>query len=216
MSDTSPVLLWHRRDLRLSDHAALSAACATGRPVIPVFVLDPLAEALGAAPKFRLGLGLEALGKALEEKGSRLILRRGTALECLRALIHETGAGAVYWSRLYDPDSVARDSKIKAALKGEGIEARSFGGHLLFEPWTVETQTGGPYRVFTPMWKAVRGRDVEAPRPEPGRIPAPQLWPGSDALAPAVTMADDFATILHLVLPHSVPPQLPSHHPSDP
>ena len=41
MSDTSPVLLWHRRDLRLSDHAALSTACATGRPVIPVFVLEP-------------------------------------------------------------------------------------------------------------------------------------------------------------------------------
>ena len=183
MSDTSPVLLWHRRDLRLSDHAALSTACATGRPVIPVFVLDPLAEALGAAPKFRLGLGLEALGRALEEKGSRLILRRGAALECLRALIRETGAGAVFWSRLYDPDSVARDSEIKAALKGEGIEARAFGGHLLFEPWTVETQTGGAYRVFTPMWKAVRGHEVEAPRPEPGRIPAPGRWPGSDALA---------------------------------
>ena len=57
-SDKSPVILWFRRDLRLEDHPALQAACAGGRPVIPVFVLDDLAENLGAAPKWRLGLGL--------------------------------------------------------------------------------------------------------------------------------------------------------------
>ncbi len=44
--ETSPILLWFRRDLRLSDHPALSAACSSGRPVIPVFLLDEVAEAL--------------------------------------------------------------------------------------------------------------------------------------------------------------------------
>ena len=28
----------------------------------------------------------------------------------------------------------------------------------MFEAWTVETGTGGFYRVYTPFWKAVRGR----------------------------------------------------------
>ncbi|MFT4708505.1 MAG: deoxyribodipyrimidine photo-lyase, partial [Ascidiaceihabitans sp.] len=37
---SSPTLVWFRRDLRLSDHAALSAACALGGPVIPVFIHD--------------------------------------------------------------------------------------------------------------------------------------------------------------------------------
>ena len=57
----------------------LSAALATGRPLIPVFILDPETEALGAAPKWRLGLGVEAFARRLEAAGSRLVLRRGPA-----------------------------------------------------------------------------------------------------------------------------------------
>ena len=181
-SDRAPIILWFRRDLRLADHRALTAAAETGRPVIPVFILDYETAALGAAPKWRLGQGLERFAAALENKGSRLILRRGKAQEVLRKLIGETGAGAVYWSRLYDPDSIARDSAVKKALEDDGIEARSFAGHLVFEPWTVETESGGHYKVFSPMWKSVRNREIDAPLPEPGRLNAPESWPGSDAL----------------------------------
>ena len=46
-----PLILWFRRDLRLSDHPMLSQAVATGRRLIPVFILDPETEAIGAAPK---------------------------------------------------------------------------------------------------------------------------------------------------------------------
>lgn len=184
MSDVSPIILWLRRDLRLGDHPALHAACATGRPVIPVFLHDDQVAGLAAAPKFRLGLGLGHHGEALAQAGSQLVLRRGAqALEMLRALIEETGATSVYWTRAYDPDAVARDTQIKAALKQEGIEAKSFGGHLMFEPWTVETKTGGFYKVYTPFWRAVKDRDVEAPLGAPAHIPAPVHWPASEKLA---------------------------------
>lgn len=182
MTDTKPTILWYRRDLRLSDHAALTAACKVGGPVIAVFIHDDLSEGLGAAPKWRLGLGVGELAKTLADKGSRLILRRGKALKVLRDLVTETGAGAVYWSRLYDPDSIARDTAVKEALKDDGIEAKSFGGHLMFEPWTVETGTGGFYKVYTPFWNNVKSREVEAPLPTPSNIPAPDTWPDSDAL----------------------------------
>ncbi len=180
---TSPVILWLRRDLRLSDHPALTAAAESGRPVIPVFIHDAQVAALGAAPKWRLGLGLEHFGARLAQKGSRLVLREGSALEVLQALIAETGAGAVYWSRLYDPEAVARDTAVKAALKEAGIEARSFGGHLMFEPWTVETKTGGYYKVYTPFWRMVKDRDVDAPLAAPARVTAPERWPESADLA---------------------------------
>jgi len=184
VTDTSPIILWFRRDLRLSDHAALVAACATGRPVVPVFIHDGLVEGLAAAPKWRLGLGIGALAEALAEKGSRLILRReGGALKALRDLVAQTGAGAVYWSRAYDPEAVSRDTSIKAALKNEGVDACSFCGHLMFEPWTVETKTGGYYKVFTPFWNSVKMRDVEIPRSAPTDIAAPQDWPESDVLS---------------------------------
>jgi deoxyribodipyrimidine photo-lyase len=183
MGDKAPILLWYRRDLRLSDHPALTAACASGRPVIPVFIHDPLVEDLGAAPKWRLGLGIGALSDNLAAKGSRLILRKGQdALTILRDLITRTGATAVYWSRLYDPASVARDTRIKETLKSEGVEARSFGGHLMFEPWTVKTRTDGFYRVYTPFWNAVKGRDVDAPLPTPASLDAPERWPDSDQI----------------------------------
>ncbi|WP_370815880.1 cryptochrome/photolyase family protein [Jannaschia formosa] len=178
----APILYWMRRDLRLGDNPALDWACAQGGPVIPVFLLDEVVERWGAAPKWRLGLGLEAIAAALEGAGSRLILRRGPALEALRALARETGAGTVVWNRLYTADERARDTAVKEALRGDGLEARSFQGHVLFEPWTVETGSGGFYKVFTPFWKNVRGRDPGATLAAPPDIPAPQTWPGSDAL----------------------------------
>ena len=49
---------------------------------------------------------------------------------------------------------------MKTALRADGRIAESHAGHLLHEPWTVETGTGGFYRVYTPYWKAVRGRVV--------------------------------------------------------
>lgn len=183
MSDTSPILIWLRRDLRLSDHPALHAACVTGRAVIPVYILDAQYAAVAAAPKYRLGLGLGHFAQVLEQSSSRLILRSGNAaLDVLNDLIRETGAGAVYWSRQYEPDAVVRDSAVKSALKDQGIEARSFGGHLMFEPWTVATKTGGYYKVYTPFWRTVKERDVEAPLPPPSVIRAPDTWPESENL----------------------------------
>ena len=176
----SPVILWFRRDLRLGDHPALTAAVQNDAPVIPVFIRDPLVDGLGASPKWRLGLGLKTFARTLEQKGSRLVLRSGPALDALQELIRETGAKAVYWTRLYDPDSMARDAAIKAALKDCGVAARSFGGHLLFEPWTVQTKVGGYFRVYSPMWRAVQNRPVDTPLPKPTKLPTPENWPTSE------------------------------------
>jgi deoxyribodipyrimidine photo-lyase len=181
MSD-SALILWFRRDLRLADHPMLAAAVATGRPLIPVFILDPETEAIGVAAKWRLGLAAAAFAQALAAIGLRLTFRRGLALAVLQALLAETGAGGVWWSRLYDPEAVGRDTGVKSALRAAGHEARSFAGHLLHEPWTVETGQGGFYRVFTPYWKAMRALGVPAPEPAPKRAKGPDVWPMSDAL----------------------------------
>ncbi|MEM7295240.1 MAG: deoxyribodipyrimidine photo-lyase [Pseudomonadota bacterium] len=186
MSDpaaVAPVIVWFRRDLRLSDHPALSAAVETGAPILPVFIRDSFVERLGAAPKWRVGAGLEAFAKALADRGSRLILRSGDAQSVLEALIAETGARMVYWARAYEPELQERDAAIKRALTARGIKAKSFSGHLLFDPWTVQTKTGGFYKVYTPMWKAVRDSEIEAPLPAPGCLVAPPAWPRSENLA---------------------------------
>ncbi|MBT8456474.1 MAG: DNA photolyase family protein [Alphaproteobacteria bacterium] len=175
-----PIIYWVRRDFRLGDNPVLTAAAETGRPVIPVFILDEVVESHGACPKWRLGLGAEAFGAALEGIGSKLIFRRGKALDVLRALVDETGATAVWWSRLYDPDARERDTDVKSALKSDGVEARSLAGHLMFEPWDVETKTGGFYKVYTPFWKAVKRREVAEPLSAVKSLKAPDTWPASD------------------------------------
>ena len=128
-------------------------------------------------------LALRILRKTLEGIGSKLILKRGKALETLVKLVEETEAGAVWWSRAYDPDAIARDKAVKAALSDQGVDAQSHKGHVLFEPWTVETKTGGYYKVYSPMWKSVRDRDVADELPKVTSLKAPDNWPASDDLA---------------------------------
>ncbi len=178
-----PILAWFRRDLRLIDHPMLCAAVAQDRPVVPIFILDPETEALGAAAKWRLGLAIARFADVLDSVGSRLILRRGPADKVIGELMAETGAGAVMWSRAYDPASKARDTVVKADVKARGLVAESFPGFLLHEPWAVETGTGGFYKVYTPFWKAVSALDVGPSLCAPKRVPGPPVWPKSDALS---------------------------------
>ena len=180
--ENRPILVWFRRDFRLADNAALTEAVKTGRPVIPVFILDPLVETMGAAPKWRLAEAIQRFSATLTDMGSKLILRKGAALDVLTELLSETGADTVYWERQYEPKSVARDTEIKSTLTCYGHKVESFGGFLLFEPWTVETRQGNPYSVYTPFWRAVRDREVRAPFAPPRALPRPGAWPRSDDL----------------------------------
>ena len=182
MSAQKPVLWWVRRDLRLADNPALTHAISTGRPVIPVFILDEVIETHGAAPKWRFGSGIDHFRKVLEALGSRLILRRGPAVEVILDLLAETEAVGVFWSRAYDPASIQRDTAVKSKLKDVGIDARSFAGHLLFEPWQVETKAGGFFKVYSPMWRAVKDLPVAECLQAPEGIAAPVHWPPSDQL----------------------------------
>src|SRR5579872_2637854 len=99
-------ILWLRLDLRLADNPALHAAIRHGGAVIPVFIHAPDEEKPwqpGEASNWWLHQSLAALDKQLRKHGSRLIVRRGPALETLRKLIKETGATAVFWNRRYEP-----------------------------------------------------------------------------------------------------------------
>lgn len=171
---------WIRRDFRLYDNPGLVAAAASGA-VVPVFIFDDTVADLGAAPKWRMGLGLAHLIARIEALGGRVVLRSGAASEVLLELAKEVGAGGVYWNRLYDKAAIARDTAVKSALKTAGIQAQSSNGHLCFEPWTVETKTGGYYKVYTPFWNTVRARGVADLLPAPDVI-WPQDWPKSEAL----------------------------------
>ncbi|HEX5033564.1 MAG TPA: deoxyribodipyrimidine photo-lyase, partial [bacterium] len=154
-----------RNDLRLDDNPALEAAAQRGA-VLPVYIWAPREEGAwppGAASRWWLHQSLLAFGKDLKKKSLSLVLRIGPTLPQLRDLLVETGADAVYWNRRYEPAGRERDEKIQRALRAEGFAAESFQASLLFEPWEIKTQGGGPYQVFTPFWRACLAK----PEPDP-------------------------------------------------
>ncbi|MEO1028555.1 MAG: deoxyribodipyrimidine photo-lyase [Pseudomonadota bacterium] len=186
MSDATnaPVIHWFRWDLRLADNPSLAAAFSTGRPVICLYIFDEGDDGLrplGGASKWWLDKSLASLADAISKKGGRLILRRGNAQHTLDQVIAETGATGVQWNRRYAPDERVLDEKIKTALKDRGVDAKSFNGSLLTDPWTFETGSGGHYRVFTPYWKAVQAHYKTAEvLPTPTQLASPDIV--SDAL----------------------------------
>jgi deoxyribodipyrimidine photo-lyase len=174
-------LLWFSRDLRLSDNPALAAAVARGGPIVPFFLLDDLDAgewSPGGAARWWLHGSLRALNDSLRQRGNRLVLRHGSAEIVINQLLDETRANAVYWNRRYEPWATIRAERLKATLRDRGIEVRSFNSALIREPWTVATQKGEPYRVFTPFWKALRATGVSEPAtPAPPKIPGPDTAP---------------------------------------
>ena len=199
MSDTplrsqpsAPVVVWFRRDLRVADNPALAAAVASGRPIVPLYILDdtPILDetsglrAPGGASLWWLGRSLAQLAASLETLGSALVLRRGPAASVLVSLVRETGAAKVVWNRLYDPGVTDRDASLKAGLKADGVAVDSFNASLLSEPWTVRNKSGEPFKVFTPFWRAARASlDLTPLHPPPAALRAPLAWPASQRLA---------------------------------
>lgn len=180
---TQPAIVWFRDDQRLADNPAVDAAVASGRPVLCVYVHDEESDGirpLGGAAKWWLHGSLTALDAAL---GGRLTIVRGPGDQVIGRLAAEIGAGAVYWNHRYDHAGQEIDARLKHVLKDCGIIAESFNGHLLYEPWTAMTKSGGPFRVFTAFWRAARrSGEPETPSPGPKSIAFYDLPAGVKAL----------------------------------
>ena len=183
-------LVWLRDDLRLDDNPALSEAAHLGAPMTVVYVLDeesPGVRALGRASRWWLHHSLAALGADLEAKGSRLVLRRGKAADVITSLATQTHAGHLFWNRRYGGPERDIDAGLKEWAARNGIEASSFQANLLFEPWTIRTGAGGPYKVYSPFWRAcLAAGDIRDPFDAPQDLPEPASsgrgLPSSDSL----------------------------------
>ena len=173
-------ILWFRRDLRLSDQAALIAAAGEG-PVVPVYILDdetPKHRAMGGASRWWLHHSLASLDAALREKGSRLILRRGKSDVVLAALAEEVGTKRVHCIRHYEP--WWRNAERAVAKQ---LELICHDGNYLAPPGSVTTGSGEPYKIYTPFWRALQQRmPPAAPANRPREIAAPSARPKSDRL----------------------------------
>ena len=166
----SAAIWWIRRDLRVHDNQALTAAVAHGT-VVPIFVLDPaiLSARFHRHAERRQAFlfeSLRALDTDLRARGAQLIVMRGAPLGVLRDVMQATGARAIYAEADVTPYAVQRDHAVAAVLPltlCAGLTVRDLN-HLT-------KPQGGTYAVYTPFRKVWLGS------PAPTRqelLPAPQ------------------------------------------
>jgi deoxyribodipyrimidine photo-lyase len=207
----STAVHWFRRDLRLSDNAALAAALEHYDQVLPVFVFDShlLRGSTVSPARLALLLGcLEDLDSHLRQHGSHLVVRVGNPEEELPRLAQESGAIAVYFNRNYTPYARKRDAQVERRLRAQGLQVEHFQDAVLIEPGAVLTKAGTPYTVYTPFWRAWQ-EFLEAHPVQPVVTPLKRLrlkdarllqFPSAPLAIPAGTpKADQVALWRHLV-----------------
>ena len=170
-------LVWLRRDLRVHDNPALTAAHRAADRVVPVFVLDPRLLDAGRFPSanrawFLLAC-LRELRGALRERGGQLFVRAGEPERVLPQLAREANAGAVYFASDVSPFAMARDKRIERALAGIA-EVRRTPGQFVADVNEPRTGDGRPFVVFSPFWRRweqLERREVHG-APRALRVPA--------------------------------------------
>lgn len=172
-------LLWFRRDLRLHDSPALLDAAADGRPVAPVFVVDPaLWGPAGLARRAYLARSLRSLDADLD--GRLHVLQGDPVVEVVEAA-RRVEAESVHVSADFGPYGAQRDARVEVALAEAGIDLVRSGSAYAVAPGRVVKADGTPYRVFTPFYRAWVAHGWRRPAGDPS--PA-VTWLGPDRPAP--------------------------------
>ncbi len=158
MNSLPSALFWFRRDLRLSDNAALYAALKASQTVWCAFVfdteiLDKLAQRRDRRVEFIRESAAE-LNDALAAHGSGLLVVHGRAQDEIPRLAATLKAAAVFANHDYEPQALARDRSVARALTALGIEFRTRKDHVIFEKDEIVSSGRKPYSVFTPYKNA--------------------------------------------------------------
>lgn len=181
----SPVIHWFRQDLRLSDHPALRASCASaltrGLPWLPVFVWDP-AQAratrwvdarMGPHRRLALHQALTHLDRSLRAHGHRLLVLQGEPAQAIGRIASDTGAAEVWTEHLPAPQEEAADRALSsAAIRGgwrwERLEQ---GGLFAWDDLPFDVQDTPD--VFTSFRQAIQRAGLLAREP----VAPPPVWP---------------------------------------
>ena len=176
MADTQ--LVWLRQDLRLADQPAIAAAAKAG-PILALYVLDdetPGQWQIGGAQRWWLHGSLAAMGKQLEARGGRLILRRGRSAEVVAQIADECSAAAIHATRHYEPWW----REAEAAL-AERLTLHE--GDVLHNPADIRSGSGAAFKIYGPYYRALESHlPPPEPEPAPRQLTAPERLPISDKL----------------------------------
>jgi deoxyribodipyrimidine photo-lyase len=153
---STTAIWWIRRDLRLHDNPALSAALSQSEQVIPLFILDDKILKSRSASEKRVAFMLEnlrSLDADLRQLGGRLVVRTGQPEDVLQELLSDHSIQAIYAERDFSSYARTRDSRLARELPIYFMSQPSVA-----HPGDVLKDDGDPYTVFTPYarkWKSI-------------------------------------------------------------
>jgi deoxyribodipyrimidine photo-lyase len=151
-------VVWFRRDLRLSDNAALYRALTASTSVQPIFIFDTqILDKLDDKRDRRVAFiheTLTQLQRELEQLGSTLVTFYGNPIDIFQSI----SPRAVYTNHDYEPYARERDTQVEKLLDVKGIPFRTFKDQVIFEKDEVLKPDGTPYTVFTPYSKKWKER----------------------------------------------------------
>lgn len=169
-------VVWFRRDLRLHDHPALTAAIADADAVLPLFVADPvlLHGPLSCARRTDRRLAaVDALRAELLTRGSGLVVRQGDPTTVVAEVAREAGATEVHITADHTPYARRRDIAVASALTTIGARLVAHPGLLVHEVGSIATEAGRPYAVFGPFHRRWQATPRRWALPAPQRIVSP-------------------------------------------
>jgi deoxyribodipyrimidine photo-lyase len=168
-------VVWFRRDLRLTDNPAWSAATRAHVEVLPVFVLDP--ALLDPGGPFRRDAVLGAVAALDDALAGRLHVAAGDPRRELPRLVAAVGADTLSLNRDVTPYATARDAVVRDRLDATVDE---HWGTVVHAPGTITTAEGTVPRVFSAFWRRWQDRDLPSDV-EPGAADV-ITHPGSHAI----------------------------------
>ena len=154
-------IMWFRRDLRLTDNAALYHALKAGLPVVPVFIfdrhiLDKLEDKADRRVEF-IYAALQDMQQQLQAMGSTMLVYYGFADAVWSQILKDYAVANVFTNHDYEPYALERDAVVQQMLAAKNIGFHTYKDQVIFEQDEVLKDDGKPYTVFTPYskkWKA--------------------------------------------------------------
>ncbi|WP_067714009.1 cryptochrome/photolyase family protein [Nocardia yamanashiensis] len=182
------------RDLRVHDNPVLTAACADGDAVVPLFVLDTeLLDKVRHAPnRMRfLVAALSELDAELRSRGGRLIVRRGRIAEVVAQVAREVRAHRVHLAADVTSYSVERSAALRDRLAEIRCDLRLHPASITaVDATALRPDTGRThYAIFTPYFRRWLDTPMRRPLAAPKALTVPAVE-SAELPAPGELCAD--------------------------
>ena len=145
-----------RRDLRIQDNVGLYNAMKSCKQVYTIFIFTPEQVTKNSYKSTNaVQFMIESLGdlqKNIEHHGGKLVCFYGKNKDVVLKLCKMLDIDAVFFNKDYTPYAKKRDSEIVKVCEQKNIDTKLYQDYYLYTPGTVLTQSGTPYKKFTPFY----------------------------------------------------------------